>query len=99
MKKEIAKALFKKSEDPGNWDYDPLSLRDNYSGRGMYGSETWAVSGDEHVFNTSVVGCVKDIIEDNETDDMCALANKVEEFLNATLGATTDSMGMGVVWY
>lgn len=104
MKKEIAKALYEKSQEQCNWDDEDLSLRDGYSGRGMYGRGTWAVSGDEGVFTTCVIGCVRDIIIDAETEDdsppdMHVLANEVEAFLQAALGATTDSMGMGVVWY
>lgn len=101
MKKSIAKALHEKSEDQGNWDGEMLSLRKTYSGRGMYGKDTWAVSGDEYTFHKCLSECVVDIIEahDDENYDMDNLAKKVKEFLDGSLHAQTDSMGMGMVWY
>ena len=99
MREDIAKLLHEKSEDQSNWDNNPLSLRDRYSGRGMYGRHTWAVSGEEYVYTQCVIDCVVDILEDNDDLDRDAVSKKVQEFLKATLGAATDSMGMGVVWY
>lgn len=101
MKEEHAILLAEKSEYVGDYD-ETLNLRDNYSGRCMYGRETWAVDGSEYIFNQCVTECVKDIIQDYTLDDdhdLDDLAERVAEFLNGTIHATTDDMGMGIIWY
>ena len=98
MKKKIAKLIADQSQYVGDGD-EELSYRDSYSGRGMYGTDTAAVSGDEYLYHLCVIACVNDMIENFEGKNMQLLSKKVDEFLNAALNATTDSMGMGVVWY
>lgn len=106
MKKEIAKLLVEKSEEHWNWgqrsyfdEGDELRLHKSYSGRGMYGSSTCGVSGDEGMFNACVRECIMDMIENGDKDYLSDIAKEVGEFMDATLGATTDSLGMGVIWY
>lgn len=69
-------------------DYnDDLVVRNNYSGRCMYGETTTAVVGTGDLYSV-----IADIIEDADDDSLTELAI-------ALRGLRTDSMGRGQVWY
>lgn len=82
MNRKEAEALHSAMEDEGCED---LRIHEDYSGRGMYGKDTWAISGD---FSWCVVAvawaqvCVGD--DDYQPND---------------LSFTWDSLGMGTVIY
>jgi hypothetical protein len=82
MDRKEAEALHSAMEDEGCED---LTLRSDYSGRGQYGKDTWAISGD---FSWCVVAvawaqvCVGD--DEYQPDD---------------LKFTWDALGLGTVIY
>lgn len=64
---------------------DNINLRENYSGRGMYGNDTFAISGDFSWSDVAVAwahACIND--DDLKPDD---------------LSFTWDAMGLGTVIY
>ncbi len=84
MTKELADLL---TEDMGE-------IRDDYSGRGMYGTQTYAVSFDsESDFRTSALSAAFALGEQAETDD------DVYDHLEALKLLRMDSMGLGIVVY
>jgi hypothetical protein len=102
MDKKVAEALVEASEDWQVCD-EPLHLRKAYSGRCMYGKTTAAVVGMPCDFNSALIRCVTDIINECDPDagdDMYALADEVEKFMTAALRVSTDNMGRDdLVWY
>ena len=81
MKADIATALHEALEDQGC----EVRLRDDYSGRGMYGKDTYAISGEfgwGDIARAWANVCVQD--DDFSPDD---------------LGFSWDAMGLGTVIY
>lgn len=81
MKEKVARALYDALENEGV----TVELRDDYSGRGMYGKTTFGLSGDFGFCDVAVAwatACQED-----------------EELRPSELGFTSDSMGMGIVIY
>lgn len=85
MKKEVAEAIAEVAPD--------LELRDDYSGRGMYGKNTYAICCDDI---TDLVGAaieaVIDAMSDDRTDDAWEIQRAFERI-------RSDSMGLGQVFY
>ena len=82
MRADIAKALFEAMEDQGCHD---IRLREDYSGRGMYGKDTYAISGEfgwGDIARAWANVCVQD--DDFNPDD---------------LSFQWDAMGLGTVIY
>lgn len=68
-------------------------LRENYSGRGMYGKETCGVVFDsERDFFHTLADMVKDGMEDNSADIMELLPEALKNL-------QTDSMGKSIIYY
>lgn len=81
MERNVAEALHSMLEDEGC----EVRLREDYSGRGMYGKDTWAISGEFNWCNVAVAWaevCVSD-----------------DDFKPSDLGFTWDAMGLGTVIY
>ena len=81
MDRKEAEALHSALEDEGC----EVRLREDYSGRGMYGKDTWAISGEFSWCNVAVAWanvCVSD--DDYQPND---------------LAFTWDAMGLGTVIY
>ncbi len=81
MKEKVARALYDALEDEGV----EVRLIDDYSGRGMYGDTTFALSGDFGFCDVAVAWA-------------CA-CREDEELKPTDLGFTNDSMGLGIVIY
>lgn len=68
-------------------------IRENYSGRGMYGKETAGVIfDDEKEFYKTVAEIVQMCIEDNNAED-CDL------ICDALRNMQIDNMGKGIIYY
>jgi hypothetical protein len=99
MNKETAEFLVKVSEECGNQE---ATLREDYSGRGMYGSQTCAVTVD------SQMTLIQDLIQFMstnvyDTDDDTDNSKPNEGWSGGPVpdcdGLRIDSMGRGVVIY
>jgi hypothetical protein len=64
-------------------------LRDDYSGRGMYGDTTYGISGDFGY--ADVVECVAELFEDGSAQD--------EGLKPTDFRFSSDSMGLGIIIY
>lgn len=86
MQKELAELLVQIIENNG----EEADLRDDYSGRGMYGDETYAVTCDCGL--GYVLGLVLESVKDGylTEDDL----KDIKSF-----GFRQDSMGLGMVIY
>ncbi|KPL26823.1 MAG: hypothetical protein AMJ72_12310 [Acidithiobacillales bacterium SM1_46] len=81
MKQNVAEALHQQLEDMGC----EVSLRDDYSGRGMYGETTYGISGDFSWCSVAKAwGRALEYDEDLNADD---------------IDFTWDSMGLGIIIY
>ena len=85
MRKEIAEVIFEQLQA----ECIECRLRDNYSGRGMYGSETRAISGD--FGNGDVAEAIASAFVLGYMDEF--------PFTPKDLNYTTDNMGLGIVIY
>lgn len=88
MKKIVAELLRDAMLANGLFDED-INLRDDYSGRGMYGKSTYALSGDFDMSDICVA--IAQIYEDGEVQDK---GIEPSDFTFAR-----DSMGLGIVIY
>jgi len=72
-----------------------MTLREDYSGRGMYGSETAGIVTDS-IGNVlySAIKLVKSMIDDPESYDF-----DVEDLAEAMENIKTDSMGLSMIIY
>ena len=94
MKPIVAKLLIAASDEMGLG----LVSDEGYSGRGMYGSETVAVSGDSRDFLASVAyaaGMLETLLGAMESDEVTNL----EEFVEAVSELRQDNLGRSQVWY
>ena len=66
-----------------------LNCMDDYSGRGMYGAETSAVTGELRDFVYAVGYAARELADEDLAD----------EFLDAVRSVRTDSMGREAVFY
>lgn len=89
MKENIARLLVE--QDTG------LELYENYSGRGMYGRETFGVTGSREDYNDAILGAVSDIFQ-NEMD-LHDIEQKVTSLLAHTFDTAMDNMGLNLIWY
>jgi len=69
-------------------DYD-LEVRDDYSGRGMYGEATSAVVASDP---SCMFRALAEIMENGDDEDRAEVAEAIR-------GLRSDSMGRGVVYY
>lgn len=84
MKSEVAKAIV----DAGEGSYAGVELREDYSGRGMYGKTTCAVIyEDEGAFLQCVAAAAIQVSEADQ--DGCS----VDEFIEALGNLHRDNMG------
>lgn len=79
MTQEAAKAIHENGDD--------LNFRDNYSGRGMYGKTTHAISGDPGEIETAKARALRDESVPEEVKD------EIEK------GFASDNMGLGMIIY
>ena len=80
MKKEVAELL-----EYNNYD---IEVRDDYSGRGMYGQETYGVVCSQDDYNQAVAEVMRSGTEQER-----------ELLADALLNMRTDSMGMDMIFY
>jgi len=93
MKEQIAKAIVKASTTLGL----DLELRDSYSGRGMYGSTTVAVVGDQREFLRALCFAAANIEEDTKDDEDPVY---LDDFMDEVGSLRTDNMGRtALIWY
>lgn len=85
MKQQIAEIIFEQLQGM-MLDVD---LRDDYSGRGMYGDQTHAISGD--FGHGDVAEAIATAFELGYMDDV--------EFSASDFSYVSDNMGMGIVIY
>ena len=86
MKKKVAELLY---EHLDNVTCGEARLRDDYSGRGMYGETTYAISGDfDHA---DVAEAVAEIYDSGDADAF--------DLKPAHFRYVTDDMGLGIVIY
>ena len=102
MKKQLTKATV----DTAIWETNSeVELRDDYSGRGMYGDTCWGVVGDERNLNQFETQLAKaatleeyknldNIVDAEEVLDL--FSEKLEEIQNLR---REDSMGMSRIYY
>lgn len=98
---EITKAAF----DTAAWDTD-LEIRDDYSGRGMYGESCWGVVGELDSLRKFEVSLAKGQTAEQYKDaidgsiDVEAVLDAFEEHLEDIQNRRrTDNMGMSYIWY
>lgn len=91
MKEAFARAVF---EADGSGE---VHLRENYSGRFMYGKETFALTGDESDITAAAADALEDLI--SGAADVYEAGALAREFVQEVFGGRRDSMGLGVVWY
>lgn len=73
--------------------FGDLELHEDYSGRGMYGKTTFAVSGDESEFYDTLANSIEAIYADDYPDvEMWELADLLRHI-------KTDSLGRGTIFY
>lgn len=89
MRKETAEAIVRAGEDLG---YD-LTVRENYSGRGMYGETTCGVEYDRLAHLLAAVGSAcHDLGVQGREDEAIAVMDCLRH-------AATDNMGTGWILY
>jgi len=92
---EIAKLLV---------DHGSLTLHEEYSGRGMYGSTTAAVVGSTPDLLDSICEAYKSLMEDLnmdglKDDQIDEVFKQAEEIQNAVTQIRTDSLGYDTIFY
>ena len=87
MKKLAAELLFDKIEAMNCGD--GVDLRDDYSGRGMYGDTTYGISGDFGF--ADVAEAVGELFDEGTAQD--------EGLKPSDFRFTYDSMGLGIIIY
>lgn len=94
-------------------DSEHLSLHPDYSGRGMYGRETAAISTNDrwqgnYYYEAVYSAMINEIHEEIENcfsegdGEASAIAGAVESAIRSywpAVNATTDNMGLGTIWY
>ncbi len=80
MKEKMAKVLVEMGRDYGL----DLKIYEGYSGRGMYGSETWGISGED----CSAASLLKLVLE-------AGLAGDLESYFDVGYGDTNDAWNVG----
>lgn len=96
MNKEIAEMIV----DHSNGD---LELHEEYSGRGMYGKTTCAVSGDHRDVMSSIayvfellINEALDATDDKDHEDILNRSQELSKFLG---NMSTDSLGRQTIYY
>ena len=84
MTKEHAEALVEASEGSEN----ELTIFEGYSGRGMYGEQTWGVSGSHRGFIRAGFIASRDFDEE-----------EAEDFMEEISSIRTDSLGLDIIFY
>jgi len=98
MEKVIAKRIIEASEVIGL----DLELREDYSGRGSYGSETYAIVGDEKSFRQAICYAAGTLDQVNlaEHPDGESETIDLDQFCEEMASLRTDNMGRySMVWY
>lgn len=97
--------LTKAAVDTAAFDAD-VELRDDYSGRGMYGEECWGVVGELDSLRKFELGLAKSqTVEQYDgalegSVDVESVLEVFEEHLEAIQNRRrTDNMGMSYIWY
>jgi hypothetical protein len=101
MKIEIAEIIVNAAEEIGL----DMSLRENYSGRGMFGKTTTGIIYNSEGDLLQAVGCAAanlkqaELEAPNYRDDSDTKTLTVEEFLNAIRRTSRDNMGHSGIIY
>jgi hypothetical protein len=96
MEKSIAKHIIAASETIGLG----LELREDYSGRSMYGSETFAIVGDEREFRQAICYAAATIEDAEGTAEDPEDVFDLDQFCEEMASLRTDNMGRSsLVWY
>ena len=85
MKKSTAELIVEAS--------DNLELYEDYSGRGMFGSKTYGVTGKYASFVVAVADASATVVEDH------GKSTEWEEFIEDLENLRTDSMGLDSIFY
>ncbi len=100
MNTEHAQIIFDNSPNYAEDDQDVINLREDYSGRGMFGEQTTALTGNPifiHRIASSMLDDIIDSFEDDElVDDMVVQELKA---IQSLITSREDSMGLGSVFY
>lgn len=91
MKESFARAVFEADRS------GEVRLRENYSGRFMYGKETFALTGNESDITDAAGDALEELI--CGAADVYDAGVLAREFVQEVFGGRRDSMGLGVVWY
>jgi hypothetical protein len=92
MNKEIAELIVGYSDD--------LSLHKDYSGRGMYGKTTTAITGDSMNELMAAIGdCFYDMVLEAMSDGNDYDETNAVELTNVLSSIRQDSLGMGYIFY
>ena len=95
MKKSTAELIVEASENIGGCEYPDmcLELYKDYSGRGMFGSKTYGVTGKYASFVVAVAEASATIVEDH------GKSTEWEQFIEDLESLRTDSMGLDSIFY
>ena len=96
MEKSIAKHIIAAAEVIGL----ELDLREDYSGRGMYGNETVAIVGGDREFRQAICYAAGTIDSQPKNEEDPEDVFDLDQFCEEVAGLRTDSMGRyNTVWY
>lgn len=96
MEKAIAKHIIAAAEVIGL----ELELREDYSGRGMYGSETVAICGSDREFRQACCYAAGTIDSQPKNEEDSEDVFDLDQFCEEMASLRTDNMGMSsTVWY
>lgn len=98
MKLETAKALVDTAYDMGHTQED-ISLREDYSGRGMYGKSTAAVVVDNIAFLACIAFELGASLESRGGTAIDEIGGAMENISQDLKNLRSDSMGRGYVVY
>ena len=80
--------------------YGPnVEFRDNYSGRGMYGSQCVAIVGHRQDCQQLIATVIQNMAEWLDTDDTHAPFQQFNQYVEQIMQYDWDSMGFDQVWY
>jgi hypothetical protein len=88
MERKVAELLHEALIDNGSYTED-VSIRDDYSGRGMYGRSTYAIAGDFTMNDVIVAVATLFASGDAQDENLCP-----DDFT-----FSQDQMGLGIVIY
>lgn len=94
--------ITKAAVDTAAYDAD-VELRDDYSGRGMYGEECWGVVGELDGLRKFEVelakGMAAEELADKDWPVDVVLDSFIDELEKLQGKRRTDNMGMSYIWY